>query len=175
MKKKNKYLTIIFVILAVILFLLIIYEKRRQQDLQEKNGHNIELTTEPTAFFTVSNCANIFITDVNNMNADKVLNLLNKKYVEENEINSDNVFNRVSLDFNYDGTVVYKIIKMYQKKYGKTAYKYYMYGNIYKQEITGNKYVTEYYLIINIDYKNMTYDVVPFSSAEYKELIHEKK
>lgn len=174
MKNKNKYLTIIFIVLAVILFLLIIYEKKKEQDHQEKTGHNIELTTEPTAFFTVSNCANRFIADVNNMNASKVLNLLNKEYIEKNEIDSDNIFNKVSLDFNYDGEVVYKIVKMHQKKYGK-SYKYYMYGKLYKQEITGNKYVSDYYLIINVDYKNMTFDVVPFSSSEYKELIHEKE
>ncbi len=172
---KKQYSIIILIVLVVALFLLIIVEKKKQQNIQEKTGYNINLTTEHSAFFTVSNCANIFITSVNNMNSNKVLNLLNKNYILEHEIDNNNVFDKVSLDFNYDGEIVYKISKMYQKSYGKTTNRYYMYGSIYKQEITGDKFVTDYYLIINVDYKNMTYDVIPCSSTEYKELIHERK
>lgn len=173
MKNKNTYLIILVFVLILSIMIVAISIKKKNQLNDEKNGVNIYLTTNYSSFFTVINCANKFISSVNNKDVTKTLNLLNKKYIKEKDINDNNVFDNVYTDINTNGEITYKIDKMYQKDYSRTSKRYYMSGNIYSISSSGNTKITDYYLMINIDYKNMTFDVIPFSGTEYKELINE--
>lgn len=173
MKDKRLYSWIIIAILILSFAIFLVVAKKNEQRNHEKTGYNIFITTDYSTFFTVSNCANKYISYISNNDVSRILNVLNKDYIKENNIDSNNLYNFISIGNDINGNVIYKIEKMYQKKYSKYYNRFYTKGSLYIETPNGNTRLSNYYLILNIDSDNMTFDVTPFNSQEFKELIHE--
>ena len=89
------------------------------------NGKNdIEIVKSSSKFYTVSNCVYRYITYVQSKSSDNVLLTLDSKYKKDNNINKDNIFEKINV---LDGNYNFEGRKMYQQKINDDTTKYYVY------------------------------------------------
>ena len=113
--KKKKILIACLGILAVGLLIYNIFFS--------SNGKNdFEIVKSSSKFYTVSNCVYRYITYVQSKSSDNVLLTLDSKYKKDNNINKDNIFEKISV---LDGNYNFEGRKMYQQKLNDDTTKYY--------------------------------------------------
>ena len=97
------------------------------------------------------------------------MNILDKEYRENNNINSANRFNYITkLDGNYNFSA--KKILYEDDGSNSNIKKYYVYGYLIKD--TMNKFVEkqEYFLIVKLDLNNNLFSVIPYNGTIFNEV-----
>lgn len=188
---KGIVIFLVILIIAIIIILGVLNMKKEDPRVNEQGivgneGEVIDYDTvevkqvdDNTKFYTVRNCISQYL-DVININNSRyydaqnqkivtdeelnteVYNLLDKEYIEKNNITKDNVFDYVDkveeklsctpLEMNY-------IESPTIERYGVHAM---------LQDINNN-YVKDIYLIVNLDFKNKTFSIEPLGD-NYKDL-----
>ena len=188
---KGIVIFLVILIIAIIIILGVLNMKKEDPRVNEQGivgneGEVIDYDTvevkqvdDNTKFYTVRNCISQYL-DVININNSRyydaqnqkivtdeelnteVYNLLDKEYIEKNNITKDNVFDYVDkveeklsctpLEMNY-------IESPTIERYGIHAM---------LQDINNN-YIKDIYLIVNLDFKNKTFSIEPLGD-NYKDL-----
>ena len=160
MKDKTNFVAIILVIVTVIVLIVTFITRN-------KNGGNAEekisIVTNYSDFYTVDSCLNRFVIFLSSKNKLNVLTILNKEYVEKNDITEDNVLDLFD-DVRDGSSFVSK--KMYYTNLGNNIYKYYVYGSIEYSELyidnSSNNNTVDAYFVVYIDKNNHLYSVEPY-------------
>lgn len=152
----DKKKSIIIVTLGIIALCFLIY----QIFFAKKASDNINIVTNPSKFYTVSNCVSRYINYLCSKDTDNILLLLNNSYKKKNSINKKNVFSKLeSLNELYS----FKPKKMYQEIVNKNVTKYYVYGSIYIDNMSNIIDDGEdYYIIVYLNKKDYTYSIEPY-------------
>ncbi|MDD2238877.1 MAG: hypothetical protein PHH51_03250 [Bacilli bacterium] len=170
--KLTKNNVIIIIIFLIVLFSgLILYNYRQPKPMVEEKT-KISLVTDYGRFFSISNAANKYISYLNNQDINNLILLLNSKYKEKNNINSDNILHNLTL-LDTEKEYIFEARKMYNEKINKNIIRYYIYG--YLSENVMDEYFRpeDYYLIIDLDINNLIFDVTPYNGKIFKEDINE--
>jgi len=158
---------IIIIVFFIVLFSgLILFEYRQPKPLVEEKT-KISLVADYGRFFSISNAANKYISYLNKQDINSLILLLNNKYKERNNINSDNILHKLSLlDTNKE--YIFEARKMYNEMINKNIIRYYIYG--YLNENVMDEYIkhVDYYLIIDLDINNMIFNVTPYDGKIFK-------
>ena len=119
-------------------------------------------------FYTISNCIDKYLNYVKMQDKTAVLNLLTKRYKEDNHINEKNIFNKINLGKN----PIFISKKMLYKHTNENEYKYYVYGiqkdfilnstNGYNEE---NNLEAYYILYINMEQK--IFSIEPYDGKDF--------
>lgn len=152
--KKKKILIACLGILAVGLLIYNIFFS--------SNGKNdIEIVKSSSKFYTVSNCVYRYITYVQSKSSDNVLLTLDSKYKKDNNINKDNIFEKINV---LDGNYNFEGRKMYQQKLNDDTTKYYVYGYLRKEVMNPSlaEEPLDYYVIVTLNTKNKTFSITPY-------------
>ena len=162
--KKNIILLIIFVL--VIITGIVLYNYRNPV-VETKKEEKIILVKDYSRFFTISNAGNKYIQYLKNKDKDNLIILLNESYLTLNDINENNVLEKLTLlSF---GNYSFEARKMYQENKNKNLIRYYIKGDLTKEVMDEYQRPTDYYLIIDLDIKNMTFSVTPYDGKLFKE------
>lgn len=146
---------------------------------KEQTLHDVDNTQD---FFTAVNCVNQYYGALNQSvwgtqdsqeiteelksgYRKNIYNLLSKKYVNENDINENNILNHVE-NIQENIFCIPLEMKMLTSKDGSTK-KCIVYGI---QENIKNEYIRDFYTIINIDTSNETFSIEPKMNKEYKNI-----
>ncbi len=165
MKDKRTVSILLVVALVVLVLALIIVERKKYQN-------NLDLTNKAHAvdnystFFTVDDCANRFVEYLSSGNKDNLLLILNKEYVEQNNINSSNVLDKIDTKKIYGKLISFKSKEILSKKVSDNVTKYYVSGKLYQDAIDELTEYSDYYLEINVDSETLIFDVIPLSGIK---------
>ncbi len=162
--KKNIILLIIFVL--VIITGIVLYNYRNPV-VETKKEEKIILVKDYSRFFTISNAGNKYIQYLKNKDKDNLIILLNESYLTLNDINENNVLEKLTLLSS--GNYSFEARKMYQENKNKNLIRYYIKGDLTKEVMDEYQRPTDYYLIIDLDIKNMTFSVTPYDGKLFKE------
>lgn len=148
MAKKIILITIIIVIIIILLItaiLLINKKSIEESDFESVVYNDVEAVTNHSTFYRVDDCLRKYYLYIykNDLEAVK---LLNNSYIE----------NPKQINPNFKSEKIYAIDKVDNI----TAY---VYGVIRQRDIQD-----DYYLIVNLDYKNNTFSIVNSSKEEYE-------
>lgn len=194
-KKNLISLIIVLIIVAIILTIVIIinYDKDKYGDAYEKNQDesNIKINYEyqkvnnSTLFYTVGDCAQKYFDyislDISNkeenqtytselvdLNIDTeqekkqaIYNILDKQYISQNNINLDNIENFIN---KASEKIIFTPTKMNMLD-GSVIQRFAVYGII-----DNGKDVQSIYIIVNLDYYNMTYSIEPVIDNKYNNI-----
>lgn len=191
MKKRRNILILISVLIIIITMLVIVIvvnKKSKYGNEFEKNADesNIQINYEYekvdniSLFYTVADCIKSYYDyisfDVDIQNEDKQLelniftemdkkkaiyNILDKEYIDKNGITLENVYNFTT---NLSGNTNFIPVKMKMLDNGKVQ-KFSVYGIIEN----GSNIIYDY-IIVNLDYYNMTYSIEPIEKNKYKDV-----
>lgn len=167
---RNK-LILIIVFCGLVLFGLILYNYRFSIDKEEVNNNkiNVKILEDYSRFFTVNSCVYKYITYLQSKNIDNLMMVLNKDYLNNNNINNSNVLNYVE---NLNGNYSFVSKEIYYENIGDNFIKYYVYGNLIQDHINGKGEKVERYYIVSFDTKNYTFDITPYDKNSYEVVVN---
>lgn len=183
MKEIKKYIIIVSVIIIFlitiivgIIFLLKNKEIQEEQKMQDEYAshtgdvtEDIISTTETLkdndTYFSIEKMIKDYYLYMKAENKEAILNLLNNEYINKNEINIENVLQKIGLDNNADVDIKAKEIYKQQKMLEYTTY----FVEICHIKNTSYK---NYYILCT-DNNNGTFDIQPINEEEYKKYIAE--
>lgn len=171
MKKKDNYILLIIIICILVSVLGLLYLNKTESNNDDKEETKYYLLNDYSRFFTINSCINKYVTSLQNNKYDNVLKLLDKNYVEENNISSDNVSNYVD---NLDGNYNYITKKVFYTELSEKVINYYVNGYLVSDELDNisNDKIDKYY-IVKFDLTNNLFSITPIDGNKYKEVSNE--
>lgn len=163
----NKKNIILLIILVIVFSAGILLHNYRNPVKENKKTEKITLVKDYSRFFTISNAGNKYIQYIKNKDKDNLIILLNESYLTLNDINENNVLEKLTLLSS--GNYSFEARKMYQENKNKNLIRYYIKGDLTKEVMDEYQRPTDYYLIIDLDIKNMTFSVTPYDGKLFKE------
>ncbi len=178
MKKILKSSIIIIVVIAIILIIILILLPKENQELEEIkkeaemqrnieenpgmiiNGKKPSELKVENIFYTIDNELRIYMNQVNNSEKNKVYNLLDKDYIEKNNITEENVLEKIP---NYIDIDTYKTKKIYELT-GRNLATYFVKGIVEEKNI---------YFVFKLDISNDVFSIFPIEEEEYNKKINE--
>lgn len=165
MFKKKDDLRTIFVVLIVCAIcggvIFILNYKSNFDKLEAVDDYNI--------FFSNVNCVNEYINYAALKDNKAVYELLNSKYIRDNEITYDNVLDNTS-DYTFNSFL--SADSMSFVKVGKD-FIYYISGTVYENVLDGKNTIDDNFAIILIhDTSNSSYSLYPINDDNYESIIN---
>lgn len=165
--KKDDIKTIVVVVVVCVICLtigLILNHKSNFEKLSPVNEYGV--------FFSEVRYINNFINYVSNNDDIGVYNLLDEKYIEENNISYDNVLEYVD---DYPRMSSFKANSIEYVKLGSNVTLYYVNGDVYQNDFESERLVDEDVSIVLInDFDNLSFSIYPVDS-NYKTIINDFK
>ena len=166
MKKNNLFLLIVVIILSIILVLLFNINTNNSKSNNDKNHDNYILLKDYSRFFTINSCIYKYISYLSGNNSEDLLSVLDKDYVEKNNIDVNNVYEHLD---KLNGNYTFKSKKIYYKKINDNYITYYVYGYLIEDILNKEGEKQEKYYIVNLDIKNQLFSISPYDGSIFKE------
>ena len=159
MKDKQNLLVILLVIVTALVVILNFITK---EEVVEQN--DIKIVTNYSNFYTVNSCLYRVINHLSLKDSESLLLLIDENYKKENKITKDNVLSKFK-DVPQDST--FKSKKMYYEQLNSGITKYYVYGEIQKNQIFDEGIDEsikgeDAYFIVYIDWENEIFSIQPY-------------
>ncbi|MDD2207952.1 MAG: hypothetical protein PHG03_01215 [Bacilli bacterium] len=164
LNKKNIIMLAVFVLIIITGLLLHDY---RNQDLSDKINNKITLVNDYSQFFTISNAGNKYISYLLKKDNEKLMFLLNEKYISVNSITKENILNKLTLL--ESGSYTFEARKIYQERLSSDITRYYIKGDLSLEIMDEYQRPSDYYLIIEMDSVNNTFEVTPYNGKIFME------
>lgn len=123
------------------------------------NGKKPELVKLENIYFNVKNSIDKYFSYVQEENAEAILNVLDQEYKEEKALNNSNILSSKILPSTTQNYIIEDIYSLDGEKY-----------TIFYVKIKINN--EPIYLIVNIDFDNKTFSVIPSEQKEYEDKIN---
>lgn len=169
MKKRKDDIRTIIVVVCVCVICLVI-----GLILSHKSNYdNLSVVNEYSTFFTNINYVNNYISRIANNDSSSVYNLLDNKYIEENNITMNNVLDIVG---NYSVLSSFDVNNMYYTQVDKD-YIYYIEGKIYENGYDEEKNLIndKFALVIINDTDKSSYSLYPVNNNNQEKIINSIK
>ena len=176
MNKENK-ITYIILIIVLFIFGIIVFAVSNNVKKEEKskvtNEYNYVSSLEDiSTFYSVNNNVNKLYGYYTSSEYERVCNLLNKDYVKRKRISAEKVIKLEMFSHNasmFEAESIHVISN-------NGIYKYFIKGSLYKIDFEGEKKLdVKQYFILNRDFRNSTFDIIPIEEKEYNKLLKETK
>lgn len=167
MKKKDNYILLIIICIILICIVGLLYLNNNDNKKNIKEETRYYLLDDYSRFFTINNCLGKYANALGKRDTDNLLRLLDKDYINNNKIDSNNLYNFIG---EYNGNYSFITKKVYYEEINKNYIKYYVYGYLIEDNIDNdinNKY--EKYYIVNFDLNNNLFSLYPYDESIFKE------
>lgn len=165
MDKIDKNQKIALILLGIGLVIVLIIKIVSFYNNKETIDNSIKIVTDQNKFFEVSSCIDKYITYSQTDDYDSLFNILNKEYVEQNNISKENIFNYIR---KFDSNDIFSSRKMYYQQLDNSIYKYYVYGTYRQELIDGVGQSQDYYFIVYLYTNNMTFSIEPYDGEIFE-------
>ena len=164
-ERNKKILAIVIVIAVLILGIYKLFFENDEIPEELIDTKTISVVKDNSKFYTVSSCVSKYMNYLSIGDTNNLLILLSNEYKTTNSINSSNIYNYISL---FNGPRTFTPKKMFQQRISKFIYKYYVNGYIQEETIDSLGIKEEYYIIVIMDEKNMTFEIEPYDGSMFK-------
>lgn len=165
MEEKNQKVLAVILVLAVIalgVYKLFFSNKTINEDIDTKA---ISVVTNNSDFFTVSGCISKYFIYLNGSDTESLLVLLNKDYIKNNNIDSDNLYTYIDKIKDF---YTFSPKEMHVQRLSKNKYKYYVYGRLETGTEDTTHTFEDYYIVVILDESNMTFAIEPYDGEIFK-------
>lgn len=167
--KENKITIIVLIItLAIIVGIFYFFNQQETERVESTEYLEIEELNDSSMFFSVSENINKICEYVNNNEPTKLINILDKEYIEQNNLTTNNIINYFLEDYQ---NTTFKSHDTYVVS-DKNLYKYYIHGYLYVNMFDEPSTITEEkYFVLNYDLNSLTYSIEPINKNTYNEAL----
>lgn len=166
MKKYKDYIIIIIILSLIFISILVITSFNKEDNSIDTKKVTYKLENDYNNFFTVNGCITKYVEYLSKKNTTKLLQVLDKEYVKNNNINIDNIY---SILPNLEEGMYSFTSKMMYKDDGNTIVNYYVYGYLNKEIIDSVLNKEDNYYMVKLDKNNMVYSIKPITISEFNE------
>ena len=177
LKLNIMFFILIILVIIIILGILIYLNKRtyyNDSELNKQENVYIETKNNPASiingkkpqlvqyrniYFTISTLVEKYIECVSNNDKEEIYNILDKDYIKENNITEENILEKIE---KYSKIEKSKIIDIYELS-GSRYTTYYIQYNINDNN---------FYYVINTDFTNKTFSIIPIKGQEYNKYLN---
>lgn len=131
------------------------------------NKQEISVVDNYSRFYTLANSANMYLSYLGLENKKNVYTLLNDDFIKENKITEDNVIAKLK-DFETTSPSI-RVTKMLEQSLSKNTRRYYIKGNLVDISEDTYNILKDYYLILEVDENNNTYQITPYDGKIFME------
>jgi len=169
-KEENSKKTVaIFFAIFFLVIILLLYGIKKQTDSKSEVkyiNNNVFALRDNNRFITITSAINTYVSSVKQKEKDNIMSILDKKYVEENDINKDNVLYKID---NYNMNYNVNIRSAYQIKSYNNIYIYYVKANLIEESLTSimTMHIREIYYKVTINENDLTFAIAPLGEKEY--------
>lgn len=167
MKKYKDYIIIIIILILILVSIIGINVLNGKDNKNTQEKITFKLEDSYDKFFTIDSCVNKYIEFLTKKDVSSLLEVLNKKYIENNNITQNNLFNYID---NLDGIYSFTSKEIYTSNSNDI---YYIYGFLNKENIDGIESKTKKFYLINVDEENSTFDIQPIKESRFLEVKNE--
>lgn len=162
-KKSIIGILILFVLIIIILICVLLFLKKNKTEVSNNNNiennyeediQSFQKTASTKVFFTVDDRIKAYMLLLKN-NSNTVISYLNDNYIKSNDINENNIFQKISTYQNYDSYITSQIYEAGTNEFMS----YLVMGRIDGKEIFFN---------VNLDTNNKTFDIIPLTQEQYE-------
>jgi len=164
-ERNKKILAIVLVSLVVLLGIYNLFFNKSDVVDEKIDTETISIVDDNSRFFTVSSCVSKYLNYLSSKDTDNLLILLSEEFKTVNSITDLNIYSYIG---SLDEPKNFSPRKMYEQRLSKSIYKYYVYGYIYSESIDSIASKQEYYLVVLLDEKNMTFAIEPYDGSMFK-------
>jgi len=168
---KNDKKIILIIILVLLLFAgMVLYNyinKEESNDLVNYENTSYQLLNDYSRFFTVNSCVYKYVQYLQKEDFESLFQVLDKKYVEDNGINQNNIYRFLPNLSN--GIYSYVSKKIYYEEIGKNYITYYVNGYVIQDTMDSSSEKQYYSFIVNLDTKNEIFSIAPYTGNIFKE------
>lgn len=164
-ERNKKILAIVIVIAVLILGIYKFFFEKEGTEEEKIDTKTISVLYDNSRFFTVSSCVSKYINYLSLLDTNNLLVLLSNDYKEKNEVNSSNLYNYIGT---INGSYSFTANKMLEQRLSKSVYKYYVKGFIQEELMDTMGIRQEYYIVVILDEKNMTFAIEPYDGSLFK-------
>lgn len=134
----------------------------------KSNSDKLEPVKEYNTFFPITNYVNTYINYVSNMNNKAVYEMLDKKYIVDNKIDENNIFDVIEV---YPKDISINTSKMEYVKVDNN-YIYYVKGKLIQNNMDKKQEIEDNFEIVVItDFDNLSVSIYPIKDKNYKKVI----
>ncbi len=171
--KENKItIIVLLIILAIIIAIFYFFNKQETERVQSTEYLEIEELDDSSSFFSISENINKICEYVNNNEPTRLINILDKEYIEQNNLTTTNIINHFQEDYQ---NTTFKSYDTYVIS-NKNLYKYYVHGYLYVNMFDEPSTITEEkYFILNYDIDNLSYSIEPIDKGIYSQALETKE
>ena len=139
-------------------------DNEKNMDVEEQVGDvetkfKREKVSNSTVFYTVEDCINFYIDSVEAEEKDKIFELLDEKYINENNINQENVLKYVEKPKNS-----FIALDMYESELDNVC------SYIVEGVENDGIYNTKMYFRVGLDTNNFSFNIMPLSAKKYNNI-----
>lgn len=171
MKLKKSDYKLLIICISLVIISLIIFRIRNFKEEDRKNPQQsksqFQLVDDYSRFFTVESCIYKYIVYLESEDFDNLFKVLDTDYIKKNNINSDNIYNFIS---KLEGSNSFVSKEMYYKNINDDFIRYYVYGELYKDDIDSSSKIGINYYIVDLDLKNNLFSIAPIDESSYMEV-----
>lgn len=167
MKKYKDYIIIIIILSLIFISILVLTSFNKEDNSIDTKKVTYKLENDYNNFFTVNGCITKYVEYLSKKNTTKLLEVLDKEYVKNNNINIDNIY---SILPNLEEGMYSFTSKMMYKDDGNTIVNYYVYGYLNKEIIDSVLNKEDNYYMVKLDKNNMVYSIKPITISEFNEV-----
>lgn len=172
MKKIKKSELIIIIVLCAVMIIAPFISLLKKEELNDENSINISVlpVKNENRYMIVESSVETFVSYVKYRNIDGLMSILDKKFVEKEDINSNNVLDLLET---YDELYVVDVREIYQIKKYDNIYIYYVKAKLAEEEYSSynQTFIKTVYYQVTINENTLTFAISPLDSDEYIEKV----
>ena len=171
--KENKItIIVLLIILAIIIAIFYLFNKQETERVQSTEYLEIEKLDDSSTFFSISENINKICEYVNNNKPTKLINIIDKDYLNKNSLTSSNIISHFQDEYQ---NTTFKSYDTYVIS-NKNLYKYYVHGYLYVNMFDEPSTITEEkYFILNYNINNLSYSIEPIDKEIYNKALETKE
>lgn len=163
--RNEKILAIVIVIAVLILGVYKLFFEKDDIVEEKIDTETISLVKDNSKFYTVSSCVSKYINYLSYEETENLLTLLSNNYKQNNSIDSNNIYNYIN---KLNAPSSFEPKKMFEQRISKNIYKYYVSGYLQEETLDSISMKQEYYIIVIMDEKSMTFEIEPYDGSLFK-------
>lgn len=167
MKKYKDYIIIIIILSLIFISILVLTSFNKEDNSIDTKKVTYKLENDYNNFFTVNGCITKYVEYLSKKDTTKLLQVLDKEYVKNNNINIDNIY---SILPNLEEGMYSFNSKMMYRDNGDTIVNYYVYGYLNKEIMDSVLNKEDKYYMVKLDKNNMVYSIKPITISEFNEV-----
>jgi len=164
-ERNTKIFAIVIVIAVLLLGIYKLFFEKKYVEIEKIDTETISVLDDNSRFYTVSSCVSKYLNYLSTLETEELLILLSNDYKTKNSINSENIYNYIGTN---EGIVNFSPKKMFQQRLSKSVYKYYIKGYIEREGLNTLSIRQDYYIIVILNEKDMTFEIEPYDGSMFK-------